>query len=165
MELTTILPVAVMGPVIGRDVSGANHIIQRSLNGQMPGYPNMYIPVVDVRDVAAAHIAAMTSAKAAGERFLVANGEPAIAMKSIGAIPKEDLGMKASKVPTGTIPDVVVRLTAMFVDEFKPVAADLGYIKRVSDRKVRDVLGIAPRPSREAILAAGRSMIAAGLAE
>jgi hypothetical protein len=53
-ELVTMLPVAVMGPVMGKQISGANHIIQRCLDGQMPGYPNMYIPIVDVRDVAGA---------------------------------------------------------------------------------------------------------------
>ncbi|MCC9069972.1 NAD-dependent epimerase/dehydratase family protein [Arthrobacter cryoconiti] len=163
IELTTILPVAVMGPVMGRDISGANHIIQRSLNGQMPGYPNMYVPIVDVRDVAAAHIAAMTANRAAGERILVATGEPAIAMKEIGAILKHDLGAKASKVPTRGIPDLVVRVSAVFLDEFKPVAADLGYIKRVSSQKARDILGVTPRPAREAIRAAGQSMIAGDL--
>lgn len=164
LELTTILPVAVMGPVMGDDVSGANHIIQNSLNGSMPGYPNMFVPIVDVRDVAAAHIAAMTAADAAGERFLVGTGEPAIAMKEIGAILKSDLGTKASKVPTRSIPNLVVKTTALFKDEFKPVAADLGYIKRVSNDKTRSVLGINPRPAHDAIVAAGRSIVERGLA-
>ncbi|WP_426323320.1 NAD-dependent epimerase/dehydratase family protein [Microbacterium sp. E-13] len=163
LELTTILPVAVMGPVMGEDVSGANHIVQNSLSGQMPGYPNMFVPIVDVRDVAAAHVAAMTAPGAAGERFLVATGEPAIAMKEIGAILKAELGDKASKVPSRSIPNVVVRLTAVFRDEFKSVAADLGYVKRVSNSKTRTVLGITPRPAREAIVAAGRSMVSRGL--
>lgn len=165
LELTTILPVAVMGPVMGEDVSGANHIVQTSLSGEMPGYPNMFVPIVDVRDVAAAHVAAMTAPGAAGERFLVGTGEPAIAMKEIGAILRRELGKKAAKVPTRTIPDVVVRLAALFRDEFKPVAADLGYVKRVSDNKTRTVLGITPRPAREAIIAAGRSMVERGLAD
>ena len=165
LELVTILPVAVMGPVMGEDVSGANHIVQASLNGEIPGYPNMFVPIVDVRDVAAAHIAAMTAPGAAGQRFLVGTGEPAIAMKEIGAILKAELGEKASKVPTRTIPNVVVRLTALFRDEFKPVAADLGYVKRVSNDKTRTVLGITPRPARDAIVAAGRSMVARGLAD
>ena len=86
MELVTMLPVAVMGPVMGKEISGANHIIKRCLDGQMPGYPNMYIPIVDVRDVAGAHVAAMTAPGAAGQRFLISSGEPAIAMKQIGAI-------------------------------------------------------------------------------
>jgi nucleoside-diphosphate-sugar epimerase len=54
----------------------------------MPGYPNMYIPIVDVRDVAGAHVAAMTAPSAADQRFLISSGEPAIAMKQIGAILK-----------------------------------------------------------------------------
>ncbi|GAA2231049.1 aldehyde reductase [Promicromonospora sukumoe] len=165
MELTTILPVAVMGPVMGDDVSGANHIVQNSLNGRMPGYPNMFVPIVDVRDVATVHVAAMTAPGAAGERFLVGTGEPAVAMKEIGAVLRSDLGAAASKVPTRTIPDVVVKATALFNDEYKSVAADLGYVKRVSNEKTRSVLGISPRPAREAILAAGRSMVARGLAD
>ncbi|WP_410813509.1 SDR family oxidoreductase [Micromonospora sp. 067-2] len=165
MELTTILPVAVMGPLIGNDVSGANHIIQRSLNGKMPGYPHLFVPIVDVRDVAAAHIAAMTRPEAAGERFLVGTGEPAVAMKEIGAILKRDLGAQASKVPTRSIPNIVVRAAALFNDEFKSVAADLGYVKRVSNDKTRTLLGIAPRPAREAIVAAGRSIVDHGLAD
>lgn len=163
LELTTILPVAVMGPVMGADVSGANHIVQNSLTGQMPGYPNMYVPIVDVRDVAAAHVAAMTSPEAAGQRFLVGTGEPAIAMKEIGAVLRAELGESASKVPTRTIPNLVVRVAALFNDEFKPVAADLGYVKRVSNEKLRTVLGITPRPAGEAIAAAGRSMVERGL--
>jgi nucleoside-diphosphate-sugar epimerase len=163
VELTTILPVAVMGPVMGEDISGANHIVQNSLTGRVPGYPNMFVPIVDVRDVAAAHVAAMTAPGAAGERFLVGTGEPAIAMKDIGAILRSDLGAAASKIPTRTIPNVVVKATALFKDEFKPVAADLGYVKRVSNEKARTVLGLTPRPAREAIIAAGRSMVARGL--
>ena len=163
MELTTILPVAVMGPVMGNEVSGANHIVQNILNGNIPGYPNMFIPIVDVRDVAATHVAAMTAPGAAGERFLVGTGEPAIAMREIGATLKRDLGGRASKVPTRSIPDFIVKAIALFSDEYKSVAADLGYIKRVSNEKARDLLGITPGPAREAIIAAGRSMIDRGL--
>jgi nucleoside-diphosphate-sugar epimerase len=163
MELTTILPVAVMGPVMGEDVSGANHIVQNSLAGRMPGYPRMFVPIVDVRDVAAAHLAAMTSPRAAGERFLVATGEPAMAMSEIGAILRKELGAAADKVPTRRIPDIVVRTAALFRSEFRTVAADLGYVKRVSPRKTAEILGVVPRPAREAVIAAGRSMIERGM--
>ncbi|SEH03723.1 Nucleoside-diphosphate-sugar epimerase [Nonomuraea solani] len=162
-ELTTICPVAVMGPVMGTAVSGANRIVQRSLNGDMPGYPDMYVPVVDVRDVAAAHVAAMTAPGAAGQRFLVASGEDAIAMKEIGAILRERFGDAAKRVPTRSIPNVVVRLAALFKAEFKPVAADLGYVKRVSNEKARRLLGLRPRTSLEAIIASADSMIAKSL--
>jgi nucleoside-diphosphate-sugar epimerase len=118
-ELTTILPVAVLGPVLGKDVSVANHIVQRSLNGEMPGYPNMYIPIVDVRDVAAAHLAAMTAPTAAGQRIIVASDRPAMAMKQIGQILKDNFGDAAKKAPSRGIPDFVVRLAARFKPEFR----------------------------------------------
>lgn len=163
MELVVLLPVAVMGPVIGTSVSGANHIVQASVKGEMPGYPRMYIPIVDVRDVAAAQVAAITAPDAAGKRILVANGEPAVAMKEIGAVIREHFGSAASKVPTRSIPDFVVRLAALFSAEYRPVAADLGFVKRVSDKRVREILGVHPRPSKDAVLAAAESMIGTSL--
>lgn len=159
MELVVLLPVAVMGPVIGTSVSGADHIVQASLKGKMPGYPRMYIPIVDVRDVAAAQVAAITAPDAAGKRILVANGEPAVAMKEIGAVIREHFGSAASKVPTRSIPDLVGRLAALFSAEYRPVAADLGFMKRVPDKRVREILGVHPRPSKDAVLAAAESMI------
>jgi nucleoside-diphosphate-sugar epimerase len=162
MELVTMLPVAVMGPVLGNDVSGANHIIQRLLNGGMPALPHLFFPIVDVRDVAQAHILAMTTAEAAGQRFLLSNG-PAIEMPDIGKTIRAQLGATAHQVPSRTIPNVVVRIAARFNPEFRSIAPDLGYAKKTSNEKARRVLGWTPRAPEEAILAAAESMVAKGL--
>jgi nucleoside-diphosphate-sugar epimerase len=135
-ELTTILPVAVMGPVMGSEISGANHIVQRILAGRIPAYPNLYIPIVDVRDVASAHLLAMTTAGAAGQRFLVAGG-PAMPMKQIGAVLRAHLGGAAKRVPTRSIPDAVVRLAAAFSAEFRSIVPDLGYASDVDACRFR----------------------------
>jgi len=158
MELTTTLPVAVMGPVMGKDISGANNIIKRMLDGAMPGYPNLFIPIVDVRDVATAHILAMTTPEAAGQRFLLSNG-PAIAMKEIGAIIKAALGDAAKRVPTRSLPDFVVRIAARFSPELRSLVPDLGYAKQTSNEKARRVLKWTPRDPRDAIVAAAQSLI------
>ncbi|MFD4668197.1 SDR family oxidoreductase [Lentzea sp. NPDC058450] len=163
MELVTLLPVAVMGPVMGEDISGSNHVVQRILDGGMPAFPNMWMPIVDVRDVATAHVLAMTAPDAAGQRFLVSSG-PSIALKDVGALLKENLGVAAKKVPTRTMPDFVVKLASRFNPELKSVAADLGFVKVVSNDKARRVLGWQPRPAREAVIAAGRSMVERSLA-
>ncbi|WP_328442662.1 SDR family oxidoreductase [Amycolatopsis sp. NBC_00438] len=158
LELATVLPVAVMGPVMGREVSGANHLVQRLLEGKIPGYPDLYLPIVDVRDVASAHVLAMTADGAAGQRFLLAGG-PSMAMKEIGALLKENFGESAKKVPTRTIPNLVVRAGAVFSAEFRTIAAELGFVKKVSHEKARSVLGWTPRESAEAVVAAGESML------
>lgn len=162
LELTTMLPVAVIGPVMGKDVSGANHIIQRMLDGAMSAVPNLFIPIVDVRDVASAHIMAMTNPAAAGERFLISNGR-ALALKEIGSVIKATLGDAAKRVPTRSIPDFIVRIAARFNAGMRPFVPDLGYAKKTSNDKARRVLGWIPRDPREAIVAAATSMVRKGL--
>ncbi|MDQ7995012.1 MAG: aldehyde reductase [Luteibacter sp.] len=161
-ELTTMLPVAVMGPVMGREVTGANHVVQRLLTGTLRAFPDLYIPIVDVRDVAAAHILAMTHPDAAGERFLLSNG-PAIAMKDIGAIIRAELGEAARRVPTRSMPSVVVRIVARFRKELRPFVRDLGYAKQTSNEKARRMLGWNPKAPRVAIVDAATSMLRSGL--
>ncbi|MDR5770018.1 NAD-dependent epimerase/dehydratase family protein [Caballeronia sp. LZ028] len=158
LELITMLPVAVMGPVIGSSVSGANHIIQRMLAGALPAFPNLFIPIVDVRDVAKAHILAMENASAAGERFLLSNG-PALALREIGAIIKANLGPTSQRVPTRTLPDVVVRVLSLVKPELRAFLPELGYAKKTSNEKARRVLGWTPRSPSEAIVAAAKCIV------
>lgn len=147
LELTTLLPVAVMGEVMGRDISGSNHIVQNMLNGAMAGFPDLYIPIVDVRDVATAHVLAMTTPDAAGERFLLSSG-PVMPMREIGATLRDALRDAAKNVPTTTI-DVPL--------------PDAGYQKKLTSEKARRVLGWTARDPHEAIVAAGESMVRKGL--
>jgi nucleoside-diphosphate-sugar epimerase len=164
LELTTMLPVAVMGPVMGKDISGSNHLVQRMLDGAMPALPNLFIPIIDVRDVASAHILAMTKPGAAGERFLLSNGR-ALPMKEIGAIIKAELGDAAKRVPTRSLPNLVLRIVALFNAELRLSIPDISYTKKTSNEKARRVLGWAPRDPREAIVAAAKSMAKKGLLE
>ena len=158
MQLATILPVAVMGPVMGKEISGSNNLIQRSLDGAMPGYPDLWIPIVDVRDVATAHLLAMTTPEAAGQRFLVSSG-PALAMKQIGAILKANLGDAAKHVPSRSIPNVVVRVGSVFNKELRPFVPDLGFARKMTSTKAHVVLGWQPRNPEDAILATAQSLI------
>lgn len=158
LELTALLPVAVMGPVMGREISGANHIIQRMLNGDMPAFPNLFIPIVDVRDVALAHVLAIEAPGVAGERFLISNG-PALAMKEIGRTIRSAVGDAASKVPKSVMPDAMMRAIGLFRDDVRPFLHDLGYAKKTSNSKAREWLGWTPRDAHEAIAAAAESMV------
>ncbi|TPW73014.1 NAD-dependent epimerase/dehydratase family protein [Schumannella sp. 10F1B-5-1] len=165
LELVTLLPVAVMGPVLGTGVSGSNHIIQRMLTGGMPAFPNMNVPIVDVRDVAAAHVSAASapSDAVAGKRILVATGEDAIALADVGALLRENLGDAAAKVPTRRLPDFVVKAMALKDPNLRSMAADLGFAKQISNERLRTLLRVTPRPGREAALAAAESLVAKGM--
>lgn len=162
MELATILPVAVMGPVMGSNISGSNRIIQRLLEAEMPGYPNLWIPIVDVRDVASAHELAMTTPEAAGQRFLLSIG-PAIPINQIGSILKESLGEVAKKRPDRSIPDLVVRVASIFNKEFRALHPDLGFARKMTRDNANRILEWQPRRPREAIVAAAEILVEKGL--
>ena len=49
-------PVGVFGPVLGPDYSTSILLVQRLMDGAMPGCPKIYFGAVDVRDVADLHI-------------------------------------------------------------------------------------------------------------
>lgn len=162
LELVTMLPVAVMGSVMGRDVSGSNHIVQNMLKGAMPALPHVSIPIVDVRDVASAHILAMETPDAAGHRFLISSG-PVMSLPEIARTLRAQLGDAAKRVPTRVLPNFIVRLGARRNPMLRAIVPDLGYKKQLTNEKARRMLGWTPRDSTDAIVAAGESMVRKGL--
>ncbi len=161
MEYCTINPALVLGPVLGSDFSGSLAVVTRMLNGELPGLPRIGFGICDVRDIAAAHVAAMTLPGMAGERFLC-SGEY-LWLADVAAILKSRLADAAKRVPTMRLPDFLVRLSALFDAEVRLVMPELGR-ERIGDaRHARDRLGWNPRPAAETIVDTARSLIAAGL--
>ncbi|MFJ6988143.1 MULTISPECIES: NAD-dependent epimerase/dehydratase family protein [unclassified Streptomyces] len=163
-ELTTVLPGAVFGPVLSTETLGSVGIVARMLSGKMPGVPRIGLEVVDVRDLVDAHLRAMTSPAAAGERFL-ATGE-FLWMADMARILREGLGRDGSRVSTRRVPDSVVRFMARYRDpSLREITPALGRRNRHSTEKARTVLGWRPRPAREAVLDCAESLIAHGAVE
>ena len=98
LELSVVNPSGIFGPALGADAASSTELIARLLNG-MPGCPQIYFGVVDVRDVADLHLRAMTHPAAKGERFIAVSGE-AMSMFDIAVILQRAPGRPAKKVPT-----------------------------------------------------------------
>jgi len=162
LELSVINPVGIFGPVLGKDYAASIAIVKRMLDGDMPGLPEIYIGVVDVRDVADLHIRAMTHPAANGERFIAAAGE-AMSMRDVAHLLRSRLGETASHVPRMQLANWQVRLVALFSAAARQTAANLGKRRNASSEKSRRVLGWSPRSSEEALLATAKSLIRFGL--
>lgn len=161
LELSVVNPVAVFGPVLGTDYSTSVLLIQRLLSGKVPGSPRLTFGVVDVRDVAELHIIAMTHPAAKGERFLATAGE-FMRIQAIAQVLKDRMGAAADKVPTRELPNWVVRLAALADPAVKQILPELGKLKNGTNAKARRMLGWAPRPSEEAIVATAEGLIRLG---
>jgi nucleoside-diphosphate-sugar epimerase len=156
--LTTVLPGAVMGPVLGDDNLGSVQVIGRLMRAEMPRVPKIGLEIVDVRDIADAHVRAMTADGAAGERFL-ATGE-LVWMHDVARTLRDELGTHASRVPTKSVPDFVVRRMARRRPEMAGVLPGLGRRNTHTTAKAQRVLGWTPRPAKQAVLDCARSLIA-----
>jgi nucleoside-diphosphate-sugar epimerase len=162
LELSVVNPVGVFGPVLGPDYSTSILIVQRMLDGAVPGCPKLYFGAVDVRDTVDLHITAMTHPAAKGERFL-AVAEDFMSILQIAQILKAHLGAAARRVPARELPNWVVRLAALFDPTVKQVLPELGTTKNATNAKARRILGWSPRSNQESILSTAESLIKLGL--
>ncbi len=160
-RLAVVNPGAIIGPVLNDDLSYSLQAVQRLLEG-VPGAPKLGFSVVDVRDVADLEIRAMTKPEAGGERFIATT--QFLWMAEIGAVLRERLGERASKVPTRTLPNVLVRGMALFDPGIRSVVGGLGKRTDLSSEKARTSLGWAPRPVEDTIAETGDSLFRHGAA-
>jgi nucleoside-diphosphate-sugar epimerase len=157
LELATVNPVVVVGPVLGSRLSTSVQLIRRLLQGAVPGLPRLSMGIVDVRDVADLHVRAMTAPAAAGQRFLAVAG-PFLSLRSIATALKERLGADARRVPTFIVPDWVVKLVALFDRLAAQGVPELGRHREADSGKARAILGWSPRSAVEALADTGRSL-------
>jgi nucleoside-diphosphate-sugar epimerase len=162
LELSVVNPVAVLGPVLAADSSTSILLVQRLMDGQIPGCPRLYFGIVDVRDVADLHLRAMSDPAAKGERFLAVGGD-FMSMLEIARVLKDRMGPAARRVPTFQIPNFLVHLAALRDPAVKQLIPELGKRKNGTNAKARRVLGWAPRSNADAIVATAESLMKLGL--
>jgi len=162
LELSVVNPVGVFGPVLGPDYSASILMVQRLMDGAVPGCPRLYYGAVDVRDVADLHIRAMTHPDAKGERFLAVAGN-FMSMLEMAKVLKARMGAAAKRVPAREVPNWLVRIAALRDPAVKLILPELGKVKNATNEKARRLLGWAPRSNEESIVASAESLLRLGL--
>jgi nucleoside-diphosphate-sugar epimerase len=162
LELSVVNPVGVFGPVLGADYSTSILMVQRLMDGAIPGCPRIHFGVVDVRDVADLHVRAMTHPAARGERFLAVAGD-FMSMHDMARVLKRRMGASARRVPTLHLPNWLVRVVAMRDPAAKQILPELGRRKNATNEKARRFLEWSPRSSEDAIAATAESLVRLGL--
>src|SRR5262249_16380050 len=155
-SLTTVLPAAVFGPALSTATLGSLQIFSALLDGSAMALPRLGFEVVDVRDVARAHLLAMGAPDGAGERFIVSGD--LLWFGDTAAILRSELGEAAAKVPTDALTDDDFRAVAQLSPELATLLPLLGRDLCHSSAKARDVLGWTTRPARETVVDAARCL-------
>ncbi|MEE4361259.1 MAG: aldehyde reductase [Pseudomonadales bacterium] len=160
LELVTVNPGLVLGPVLEQDYGTSAEAVLKLLNGDFPGTPRLGFPIVDVRDVAALHLLAMTHPAAAGQRFLATNGF--CWMEEIATILRDAFPAYARRMPARRLPGWLVRLVSLFDPVTRGVLFELDVRRECDASKAQTMLGWSPRSPADAIRATGESLIAVG---
>lgn len=157
MALTVLNPVLVLGPALDGYYGSSLQVVERVLAGRDPMLPRVGFPVVDVRDVAQAHLRALERPESAGQRILLAD-------RFLWFRDLADLLRKAypdRRIPSRTAPDLLIRALSLFDPTIRAILPSLGLRQEVSAQRARQVLGIDFIPAEEAVRAAAASVIAA----
>ncbi|XP_022337706.2 uncharacterized protein LOC111133530 [Crassostrea virginica] len=161
IELAVINPAYVMGPVLNGSLCTSSEVVKRIMEREKPFVAKLNFPVVDVRDVAAAHVKAMTSDDAAGKRHLIVNTN--VWMKEMAVILSKEFKSQGYNIPTANCPQPILWLTSFFDRTIKMVLPDVGKVYKFDNTRMKDVLQITPREVKDTLIDMAYSLIDAGL--
>jgi len=161
LELVSICPSVVLGPVWSRDYSASVVVVKKLLDGSLGACPDIGFGVVDVRDLADLHVRALQTPGIAGERFIA--NDRFLKLRDVADILRAQLSAQAHKVTTRNAPDWAVRIAALFVPVARAVVGELGSVRHQSAAHAKDVLGWATRPAEQSIVDTARALLDLGI--
>lgn len=161
-SLVAINPSVILGPVYAEvHTRSTPAVLLDLLRGKMPGMPKLYFSVVDVRDVATAHVNALEREALEG-RFILYN--QGMWMREMAELLRRRWPTRP--IPKRGLPNWLVYASAL-VDpriNFAFLRRNLDVIRTLDNTRSRELLGIEYRPVAETIEDSATSFIELGLA-
>jgi nucleoside-diphosphate-sugar epimerase len=145
LQLVAVNPTFIAGPSLVSTLRSTLAYFKAIIEGTMPALPRQRFGIVDVRDVASGHIAAMGTPSAAGKRYLLLADGPTMTWLGLAEILRDHLGPVGSKVTVEESPG----------DEPSPLT--------IHNDRAKEELGWIPRPAESTIAETADSLRALGL--
>jgi dihydroflavonol-4-reductase len=157
--LTTIHPGAIIGPPVDSDASISVQMVTGLLDSSVPAMPSNGFSIIDVRDVADMHVAALEHPEAIGQRYLAtADYTP---FTTVAAILRE--AYPDRKITTQSVPDWIIKLMARFGGPTRQIINDIGNEKVFDGAKGEALLGRKYIPAKQSILDTAEAAFRLGL--
>jgi nucleoside-diphosphate-sugar epimerase len=150
-SLVSINPGLVLGPSLTpASESGSLFLLDEMLRGKFAfGMPDMSVAVVDVRDVAAAHIEAATRPEASG-RYILAQEQMVSFLDMAGML--REVHRRPYLLPRRPIPAWLIKVVGpLFGVSGRYLRNHIGIRFRVDNHRSREQLGVVYRPVRDTL--------------
>jgi nucleoside-diphosphate-sugar epimerase len=161
LELVVINPGLVLGPLQHAAAGTSVALVRRLLNRELPAVPELGFAPVDVRDVARAHVLALETPGAAGNRYICAGSN--VWFGDMARMLGEEFGPQGYRVPQRRMPYWMLWAVGRFDREVRLGLDFVGSAELVSSDKAHQELGWSMRPVRETLADTGRSLIELGI--
>lgn len=158
IELTVINPGFVMGPPLDDDFGTSMDFVKRVLGGKDPVVPRLKLDIVDVRDIARMHVAALSKPETVGERLIGVSDQMWLRQFADclrGAYPDRRIARREA-------PDWVFRALGIFDKAIAGIVPALGKDVGSSGSKARAMLGMDFIPAEQAVQAGAGFLIERG---
>ncbi|MFN3181872.1 MAG: NAD-dependent epimerase/dehydratase family protein [Nannocystaceae bacterium] len=160
-RVVTLNPGLVLGPVFTKGhIRSSPNVLHDLLSGKFPLAPRFRFSVVDVRDVAKAHLEALLRPGAQG-RHIISNRN--VSMRELADILRAE--HPSRPVPRFQMPNFAMYAVALFDKRLSWdfLRRNLDVERRLDNTKSKQALGIEYRPVDQTILDTARSFVDAGL--
>ena len=152
MQLTPVHPGLVTGTPLDRHFGTSLDVVARIFNGKDPMQPNFCLPVVDLADVSALHIAAMETPASVGQRIIAADSAwmfPEIAKMLKAEFPDR-------KIATRIAPKWLLRLLSLVDSSLQIVLPQLDRRIAVDNTQTLMTFDFTFVPARDSLLASAK---------
>ena len=139
-ELATVNPSYVLGPVLNPNGASSYELLTRLMNRKDPGAADVRLIVVDVRDVADGHLAAMTAPEAAGGRHILSAAS--VSMITVARALADEFNDKGYNVATKKIPYALMWVLGRCDKTIRAVLPEVGVDRKMDHSRAERVLGI-----------------------
>ena len=160
-RLVAMNPAFVLGPLLGDRLGTSAQVVAKVMKHRIFAAPDFAVGIVDVRDVADAHVAALSAADAPGRRYLLCGGVRPLVQ--LGKTIAEAEPNYEKRRPRWILPDSVVRAIGRLTRHVAPAVSELGRYKVIDSRPAEALLGRGLRSPEEALVATVESLRERGM--
>ena len=163
-DLVVINPFLTIGPALGPGLNTSNQVFVDLTTGTYPGILSLAFGLVDVRDVASAHIQALRTDAASG-RYLCA-GE-VVPMRDLVGIMRRCLPPQV-KLPTRSLDNALGTQVVKLASYLQPrgvgsyLRSHVGRVPRYDTTRIRTELGVEFRPADQSVQDTVADLVALG---
>ncbi|KAH9509411.1 hypothetical protein Btru_045826 [Bulinus truncatus] len=158
IDLCVMNPTLPLGPPL---LDAQQDVVKMLLDRGITGCPRVSYSVVDVRDVAAAHVKALALDNVSGHRHILHGGN--LWMKDIALALAKEFKPQGYSIHTMSLPNVALWGLSLFNKNAKAFLPVVGKQSQFDNTRMKDVLGITPKDVKETVVEEANVLIEKGL--